>query len=148
MTDLLENKLEQTLIEHEGMRQFAYKDTLGYLTIGCGRAIDERVKKGLSVDEIFYLLRNDISQCRKQLSAYGWYIALDRVRQDAIVELVFNLGLQGFLGFKDTIANLDKRDFSAAASCLKQSKWAAQVSPSRVNSICYRVRIGQYPNGA
>jgi GH24 family phage-related lysozyme (muramidase) len=64
----------------------------GYETIGVGRNISES-GLGLSDDEIEYLLVNDIRRCRKELTQeYEWFSSLDSVRQDAIIDLSFNLG--------------------------------------------------------
>ena len=38
--------------EHEGVVKHAYQDSRGYWTIGVGRLIDEKLKGGLSDDEI------------------------------------------------------------------------------------------------
>lgn len=142
--DILEEKLEGCLVEGEGIKKFAYQDSLGYWTIGAGRCIDSRAGEGLSTDEIWMLLRNDIANVRRQLQIYGWYQRLDRVRKDVLVELVFNMGLPNWLKFKDTIAALEAGNYLLAASCLKQSKWAEEIQPTRVNNIIYRLKIGQY----
>ena len=48
-------KLIEQLRLHEGVEHMPYKDTVGKLTIGVGRNLDDR---GLSDDEIDYILSN------------------------------------------------------------------------------------------
>ena len=49
------------LKRHEGLRLKPYQDTIGKLTIGYGRNLDDR---GISKEEAEYLLRNDISRVK------------------------------------------------------------------------------------
>ena len=65
-------KLEEKIVQHEGIRKFVYTDTMGFSTVGIGRNISE-TGEGLSVDECFYLLRNDIDRCAKELSNLQWF---------------------------------------------------------------------------
>lgn len=53
-------KLAKSLKQEEGFKPHAYKDSLGYLTIGYGRMIDERLGGYLSEEEAGFLLENDI----------------------------------------------------------------------------------------
>lgn len=141
MSRYISEKLEAKLIEHEGIRRFPYVDTTGHLTIGVGRNLKS---KGLSIAEIMLLLRNDIDEVYKQLSGYSWFKTQNDVRQDALVELAFNLGLRGLLSFKRMIAVLEPLNPSVAAKELLDSKWATQVGPNRANDIASRIRNGRY----
>ena len=132
------------VVEHEGIKKFAYTDTLGYTTVGIGRCIDARVGKGLSVDECFYLLRNDLAECRSQLTKYDWFKNQDEVRQGALIELCFNLGITGLIGFKNMITSLKLKSYAEAVKHLKDSKWASQVGARRVEDICWRLGNGRY----
>jgi len=54
------NNLIDLLVKHEGLRTKPYEDTTGHLSIGVGRNLDSL---GLSHDEIYYMLKNDIRRC-------------------------------------------------------------------------------------
>lgn len=138
--------LEKILIKHERLKNHVYFDTLGVATIGVGRNITSS-GPGLSDDECLYLLRNDITRCRNEIDRFKfkWYTELDQVRKDVIVELVFNLGLAGFLNFKNTIRFIEQKNFEEAAKNLLKSKWAVQVKEKRSKNIAHRLRTGQYP---
>ena len=125
---MIRTRLKQQLINDEGSVEHAYEDSEGYLTIGVGRLIDKRKGGKLSEDEIDYLLENDIDEKVNQvLREFAWYQDLNDVRQEVIVNMVFNLGLEGFKKFKMTIAAIAKHDFLAASQEMLKSRWAAQV---------------------
>lgn len=121
-------QLTKELRRDEGVVPFAYQDHLGYWTIGVGRLIDKRKGGGLSDAEIDFLLSNDIDRFEKQLiDALPWYGRLDDVRQRVLVNMAFNLGIAGLLGFKNTLAMVERGDYAGAAKGMLNSKWAAQV---------------------
>jgi lysozyme len=132
------------IIDHEGMEKSAYQDSLGFWTIGCGRLIDSRKNAGLSVDEIFFLLRNDLNDCRSQLTIYAWFKCQDDVRQGALIELCFNLGITHLLEFKNMLDAIGRKNYPEAVKALLNSKWAEQVSKNRVDDISYRINFGRY----
>jgi lysozyme len=129
---------------HEGIKQFGYLDSDKNMTIGCGRCIQEGVGRGLSVDEIFYLLKNDIAYFRLQLQVYDWYKIQDQVRADALVELAFNMGISHLLEFADMLYALKRKSYPEAAKALLASKWAEQVGPIRSKDLAYRILNGRY----
>ena len=67
-------------------------------------------------------------------SQFNWYRRLDNVRQDVIIEMIFNLGLPRFLGFKKMIQALREDDYPQAAIEMLDSKWARQVG-SRADTL-------------
>lgn len=139
------DELKKSIIRHEGEKRFAYKDSLGYWTIGIGRNIDAKSKRGLSDDEISMLLDNDIALCKSQIEGYTWYKNQDKVRQEALIELCFNLGVDRLLLFKNMLLHMTVKDYNNAAIQLANSKWATQVQPERVTNLIYRIRKGAYP---
>lgn len=121
-------QLTKELRRDEGVVPFAYQDHLGYWTIGVGRLIDKRKGGGLSDAEIDFLLSNDIDRFEKQvIDALPWYSRLDDVRQRVLVNMAFNLGIAGLLGFKNTLAMIERGDYVGAAKGMLNSKWATQV---------------------
>lgn len=119
--------LMNMLIRHEGKVKHAYQDSEGYWTIGVGRLIDQRMGGGLSDDEIHYLLRNDIQRVIKEAKNFAWYDSLDNPRKTVVLNMIFNLGITRFSGFKKMIAAIERGDFKEAASHAMDSKWAKQT---------------------
>lgn len=139
-------KLINVMKKHEGFSSHAYKDSLGYLTIGFGRCIDKKIRtKGLTVKESEFLLFNDLVECEELAKNFKFYNNLDKVRKEVIVEMVFNLGYKGFSNFVKTIALIEKKEYVEASKELLNSKWANQVKKKRANNIAYRLAYGAYP---
>jgi len=110
---------------HEGVEHKPYKCTAGYLTIGVGRNIEER---GLSDDEIDYILNNDVNIATDELVAtFDWYADLDPIRQRVVIDMVFNLGMPRFKQFKNMIAAIEAGDWMEASNQMMDSRWAEQV---------------------
>ena len=127
----MSDQVTARLIEDEGEVLHAYEDHLGFLTIGVGRLIDKRKGGGISQDESRYLLRNDIARCRAQCEQrFPWFLQLDPVRQDAIVCMAFQLGLDGVAKFKMMIRALSIGDYVAASLEMRRSEWHKQT-PAR-----------------
>lgn len=112
----------------EGVIPHAYQDSLGYWTIGVGHLIDKR-KGGKMPDVIIdMLLRYDIDEKIAELNEkLPWWGFLDEPSQRVIVNMAFNLGVEGLLKFKDFMDALKDGDRDRAASEMLSSKWAEQV---------------------
>src|SRR4051812_9259912 len=101
ITDLDRQKLFNQIRFHEGTRTKPYRDTVGKITIGIGRNLTD---VGLSEDEINYLLTNDLKKVVDQLnSRLPWWSNLDVIRQRVLIDMAFNMGINGLLGFTNTL---------------------------------------------
>lgn len=116
--------LKQQLMRDEGLRLHPYKDTVGKLTIGFGRNLDD---VGISREEAEDMLDNDIEQVQSELSNFDWYNQLDSKRRDVIANMCFNLGLPTLMQFENMIAALSAHQYQRAADEMLDSKWARQV---------------------
>lgn len=135
MSDLI-----SMLKRHEGLRLKPYHCSAGKLSIGFGRNLDDM---GISEDEALYLLQNDIDACYSELNVFHWFQDLDQVRQEALVDMRFNLGLPRFLTFKKMIARLMAKEYSQAAEEIINSLYARQVG-DRANELAYMIERGEY----
>lgn len=116
--------LTQMLIRHEGMRPFPYLDTVGKTTIGVGRNL---TAEGLSQAEIMVLFDNDLDAVIRDLQSFDWFAGLSDARQQALCDLRFNLGHDGFRQFRKMIHAIAVKNYTAAAQEMRQSLWAKQV---------------------
>jgi lysozyme len=132
--------LVQQLTRDEGIRNKPYVDTVGKVTIGVGRNLSD---VGLYPEEISILLQNDIARVQMALEAFPWYVALDPVRQAAIDNMAFNIGLHGLLGFPSMIHYLTIQDWYNASEQALQSTWATQVG-DRATRIAQQILTGQW----
>lgn len=136
-------KLIEQLKLHEGVRSHPYDCPAGYLTIGVGRNISE-TGLGLSEDEIDYLLRNDIERCYQELDRFAWFMDLDTVRQEALVNMCFNLGFTRLTRFTKMMGAMAEGKYALAAAEALDSKWARQVG-KRAKDIAHMLEFGEYP---
>jgi lysozyme len=130
--------IKDMLVNNEGVRRYPYKDTVGKITIGIGRNLDD---VGLSMDEIDYLFQNDLKRVEPQAKSLPWYSKLNEARQAVILDMIFNLGIRSFLGFTTTISLIEKGQYSAAADQMLKSKWASQVG-DRAKRLSEQMRLG------
>ena len=133
-------KLVENLKRHEGLRLKPYLCPEGKITIGFGRNLEDM---GISEKEAEMLLMSDIERCYQELDVFSWFHDLDQVRQEAMVNMVFNLGLPTFLEFKRTLKFMAEGAYSQAAEEMLDSKWANQVG-DRAKELAYMVETGCY----
>lgn len=135
----MDPRLRAMLIRDEGRRLKPYRDTVGKLTIGVGRNLDD---VGLHADEVDLLLENDVREREESLSRFPWYLAMDEVRRAAILDLSF-MGIPRLLGFHRMVTALDQQDWERAARELLDSVYATQVG-ARAERLAKQLRTGQW----
>ena len=116
---------KRQLRRDEGVRRFAYKDTVGCLTIGVGRNLTDN---GLQPEEIEMLLVNDLREADRVCQIlFVNYLLIDPVRQAVLLELAFNVGGHRVISFLKMRECIKNQDWPGAARELLDSKWALQV---------------------
>lgn len=111
--------------KHEGLRLKPYRCPAGKLTIGYGRNIEDN---GITEEEAEELLLNDLTTAEEELlMACPWAEKIDRCRYYVLVELVFNMGITRFKGFKKMLGACEKGEWSKASDELLDSLYAKQV---------------------
>ena len=119
-------QLTEQLKRHEGTnkeygRHYPYYCSAGKETIGIGRNIEAN---GISDDEAMYLLVNDVCSAREALiSRYSWVSRIAEARQCAFINMVFNMGLGSFSGFRRMLLHAEAGEWEKAAEEAKDSKW-------------------------
>lgn len=140
----MNSRIIEQLRRDEGEVLTAYTDTLGFLTIGVGRLIDKQRGGGISAQESAYLLNNDIARVDAALrSRLSWYGQLDEVRQGALINMGFQLGIDGLLGFTRSLGCIRDGRFAEAETHLLASKWAEQT-PARARRIARQIVTGEW----
>lgn len=138
---------------HEGLRLTAYRDTVGKLTIGYGFNLDagdakpicgvlkldyEAIRNGSEIteaqaDAILDLQLGMVNAQAKTL--FPNFQTMPADVQSVVQDLIFNLGLAGFLKFHDTIAALKDSDYQQAAQGLTDSLWFHQTGSRAVEDV-------------
>ena len=142
---MMSNRLRNLVALHEGRVPYAYKDSLGYWTIGVGHLIDKARGGGLPEPIIDALLDYDLNICSHEVAAFlPWTENLDEARKAVLVDMAFNLGIGGLLGFKNTLAAIKEERWDDAAKGMLTSKWAGQVG-KRAERLAEMMRLGEWP---
>lgn len=126
----MNKKLIEMLKRDEGSkknnnRHILYKCSANKWTCGYGRNCEDN---GFSEDEVELMLQNDITQSVEDIKSI--FLGFDRFlknRQNALINMMFNLGKTRFLGFKKMIAAIKNGDWQEAAKQAADSRWHDQV---------------------
>jgi lysozyme len=138
----MKDKLTRQLRRDEGEVLHAYQDHLGYWTLGVGRLIDIRKGGGITSEEAAYLLSNDIDRKQAELvKQLTWTTTLDEARFGVLMNMAFQMGVKGLMGFKNTLAMIKDGEYEAAADGMLNSLWAKQT-PERAKRLSEQMRTG------
>ena len=162
--------VEAHLRIEEGDKPRAYKDHLGYWTIGIGRLIDPRKGGRITSEENAILLANDPSRrgstimdwtltpaersmllkndVKRFTDAMADWPAWKRVQGDiprmvAMTSMCFQLGEKGFGEFVNTLRMIAEGRFREAAANMLLSKWAKEDTPERAQRVAAMMRDGR-----
>tara|TARA_B110000483_G_scaffold241807_1_gene325781 strand:+ start:290 stop:721 length:432 start_codon:yes stop_codon:yes gene_type:complete len=124
----MSDRVKKMLMRHEGVVCHLYKCKAGKNTIGVGRNLDD---VGISEDEAMYLLGNDIKRTTDDLDKnWGAWRTFPEIARHVCIDLVFNLGIAGFMKFRKTRQLMELGMWLQASEELLDSKYAAQL-PNR-----------------
>lgn len=110
-----------------------YTCPAGKLTIGVGLNLEA---SPLCDAAIGVQLRHDIEKATEgaqRVYGEGWE-SLDEVRQEVLIQMVFQMGATGLSLFKSTLAYIKAGHYTAASQAMLNSKWAKQT-PKRAQRL-------------
>lgn len=137
-------ELTKQLRRDEGEVLTAYQDHLGFWTLGVGRLIDKRKGGGITPEESAYLLSNDIDKREADLLRRApWTANLDPVRFGCLLNMAFQMGVDGLLAFRNTLAMVRDGDYAGAAAGMLESRWAKQT-PERAERLSQQMQTGEW----
>lgn len=135
--------LKTELKRDEGVELKPYTDTVGKLTIGVGRNLDD---VGITISEADFLLGDDIERVTAELNrTVPWWSELPEGPSRALANMCFNMGWPRLSGFKKMLAALERGDYETAAKEALDSQWAGQVG-NRAQRIAAQIREGAGAN--
>lgn len=135
----IHDKLTRQLKRDEGIRLKPYVDTTGNLTIGVGRNL---TAKGITNAECLYLLAGDVASATDDLyKALPWVAGLDEARRGALINLTFNMGINGLLSFVNMLGYARNGQWEKVAEHLLKSAYAGQVGDRAVR-LAEQLRTG------
>lgn len=133
-------RMQDQLIRHEGLRLKPYHCSVGKLTIGVGRNLDDM---GITEDEAMTMLDNDINRVVKVLLQHiTTFDQLNEIRKRVLVDMGFNLGITRLMRFRRMLAALEIGDYDKAANEMLDSQWAKQVGV-RASRLSRMMKTGE-----
>lgn len=142
------SRLRDDITTAEGYKLQAYKDTLGFWTAGVGHLLDQTKDWTGHIFDIATVnqwLIDDLLTAESAAKTLLEWTALDTdARQNAVVELVFNMGLQHWKQFAHCRMYMTKKDWNNAATELVRSLWARQVGARRAGRLANYIRTGEF----
>lgn len=140
--------LERDIKAAEGCKLTAYRDTRGFWTIGWGHLLNdqERDWTGFTVtqEQADVWLEQDIARAQAQAAHTIEWPMLNICRENAVTELIFNMGLHKWLGFEKCRRAIGLGDWLEAKRQLLDSLWATQVQPQGLDKPGRATRIASY----
>lgn len=141
-------KLRDMLQRHEGLRLVPYQDTRGIWTMGWGHNVQahgEPIPSIISFHDAEWLFEQDFAVACSgvEVLLHSMGITVDDVRFSALVDLCFNMGINGVKTFKKMLANLQTAKYSEASIELLNSKYATQVG-KRADELAHMLSTGTW----
>lgn len=140
--------LHQFIRQNEGLRLKPYTCTKGKLTIGYGRNLTD---KGITEAEADYLFSNDVNKACDNVKSVLEINSRNLLqkgfthdRHMVLIDMMFNLGLAGFMKFRKMIDAIIKGDWESAANEAENSLWFKQVG-KRAKRNVEILRKGEMP---
>lgn len=142
--------LLQSIKQNEGFRSEIYKDSLGFNTIGYGfleNALtpDELAINGGKITPMSRQIADKILELKLEklkvelFKRLGWLKEHNEIVQDVLLEMSYQLGIDGVLCFKNTLKMIESKDYENASANILKSKWAMQT-PQRARKLSSRLK--------
>ena len=140
----LREKLAAQLDRDEGYDRSAYQDSQGFWTIGRGHLVDKRKNAGLADAVIELQFELDVNEkLMGVLEELPWAAQLDEARLGALVNMAFQLGVEGLLKFKNMLLHLQHKRYQEAFLEALDSDWHRQT-PLRAERIAKQLQTGEW----
>jgi lysozyme len=128
-----EDDIKKMIINHEGIRNRPYQDSLGLWTVGVGhligdgKSLPKEWNREFSNDEIMKMFDEDYASHRLAAQRIPSFDKLNTKGQGALTDLTFNMGASWIDKWPMLKKQLASQDVAAAAANLESSKWYGQV---------------------
>ncbi len=130
--------LKKRIKLNEGFSLKPYKDQLGYLTIGYGHLIlsNEKnlFKKKLQKKDFEKIFEKDFNKALNNFNKTLKPITSNKAEAELLIEIVFQLGINGCLKFKNLLKNMRKGNKHLVCFEMMDSLWYKQT-PYRVKAL-------------
>ena len=144
--------LIENIKAHEGFSARIYKDSVGKATVGYGFLVsalspDELKLNGGKIEPMSRevaekILNLKVSKLKKRVfQCLPWLESKPQSVQDTLIEMAYQLGLAGLMGFHHTLGCIEAGDYAQATRNLRASLLYRQT-PKRVEDYIRGLRDG------
>jgi len=141
---MIDDSIIEHIKEYEGYSAVAYRDSVGKLTVGYGRNLDDNpltdnelislfqvavCASGDMVDDFFLtMLENDIHAHQKEMmEEIPWASGVSEDVLLVMTDMAYNLGIPTLLSFEGMLHSIYNEDYETATYELLDSQYAEQV---------------------
>jgi lysozyme len=129
--------LEKVVTQDEGYREKPYLCTAGKMTIGFGY----NISAGMPVDEALVLARYRLFKIEQYLDhKFAWFGSASTTRKIALINMAYQMGLVGLLGFRKMLDACAQGDWEKASCMALDSKWAISDTPERAKRVAAMIK--------
>ena len=132
------HSLKKRIKKNEGFSLKAYKDQLGFLTIGYGHLIlpseTNLLEKKIHKKELEKIFEQDFNKALNSFNDRLKIFTSNKKETELLVEMVFQLGIKGVLRFKSLLKNMNKGNKHLVCFEMMDSLWYKQT-PNRVKIL-------------
>jgi lysozyme len=129
--------LLKSIADHEGFSSTAYPDPLSKgapYTFGHGLT-------SITESESMEIVRNRVTSIISALSIkLPYFTKLPDQAQEVLIEMAYQMGVSGLLGFKNTLNMVKTGDYVGASKNMLLSKWAKQT-PRRAETLARKMSM-------
>lgn len=144
---MLDSRLIADVQAVERCRLNAYKDSRGFWTVGWGHELPlghDWTAYAVSQAQADALFDQDLSLAQHQAGNLTEFRRLNTCRENAVTELVFNMGYTHWTGFVKCRHALLNQDWQTAHDELLDSAWALEVQPHGLDTPGRATRLAGY----
>ena len=129
-------QLYNLIDQQEGLNLNPYQDTKGLWTFGYGSRFP------LLQNEVEFVRNNRLSLAEIVImKTIPFYLDLDPVRRILLIDMVYNMGIDGVLEFKDMLGCMKNKDWTGASEAMLNSTWRIEEQ-SRCEQMAYLMEKG------
>lgn len=145
--------LDAELALEEGDKNLIYDDATGK-PFKKGDTLKGNLSVGIGInlmvpwapEELAFIEKFRISKVQASLKAYAWYSAQDEVRQVALADIAYNIGVVGLLHWPHFLSYMAEKDYPSAVEEIRSDAiWVSQVGPARSGRLETMIETGQWP---
>lgn len=101
---------------------------------------DDFLKNGITEQEAYYLLDNDIQNVQNELlKNLPWIDNAPEEVKNILTNMAFQMGIRGLLSFRNTLRFIQRGEYQIAAENMKKSLWFRQT-PARARRLINRMK--------